>query len=233
MTWGVRPQGKHRGSPRASIAAAAGPFPRLPVRPSRKRCYPPRPGPLGGVINRLAQAGAELQHRVRDIGGTGVADLVEVYWSVRTLNGKQDPNWAPSLNIKVVELKNVPLQVEDLVQLYRYSLILKHGLRIPDLTSLVDSKRISLYVRGLLLGREISSDVAAASALLNHAEVPITVGKFSLCPVKGLTISSSPRDEEMWVIGVGIPDLLKVGHQLTDQAVLLRSNGRWPVDPGA
>ncbi len=34
----------------------------------------------------------------------GVASIVEKYWSLRTMNGRQDPNWRPSLNVHVVHV---------------------------------------------------------------------------------------------------------------------------------
>jgi hypothetical protein len=38
-------------------------------------------------------------------GLPGVASLIEQYWSVRTVDGTQDPSWLPSLNLHVIDIR--------------------------------------------------------------------------------------------------------------------------------
>lgn len=161
----------------------------------------------------------------------GIADLVELYWSVRTLNGEQDPSWEPSLNAHVVELKNEPLQMKHVEQLYRYILALRgalvHGGNGLFISKTIERPKISLNVRGVLIGPHVPESVAIIDALSAHADVPIAVASYVLSATEGLVFKRTGTEERFFSAGYE-PDRLKVvGGDLISQNSLFLSQEKW------
>jgi hypothetical protein len=161
--------------------------------------------------------------------GYGIADLVEIYWSVRTKNGKQDPNWRPSLNAHVVELKNARLEMEHVDQLYRYMLALRGALNLGGANSINQpDEKVFVYVRGLLLGPEMSRSVELVGALATHADVSLTVATFTLSPVDGIQINRPVDYERFYNVGIFRVDELRVlGESLIASDALVATRGDW------
>lgn len=95
----------------------------------------------------------------------GVASLVEHYWSVRTLNGSQDPNWPPSLNLHVVHIRPRAASSADVDSLVRNAMVVKAAARMAGRDGFGESPQASLYVRALLLATEVPGDVALLAGL--------------------------------------------------------------------
>jgi len=166
-------------------------------------------------------------------GRAGRADLVELYWSVRTRGGVQDMTWAPSLNAHAIELKNEPLDTRHVEQLYRYVLSLRAALHLGGIGQLIsDNDVVSLNVRGLLLGPSISEPVGMLDALASYADVPISVARFDIDPVRGVTITQSGREEDFFHVGIfDSEELRALGASLIANDSMYRSAGIWTVNP--
>lgn len=128
-------------------------------------------------------------------GGSGIAGLVESYYSVRHSNG-----WGHNLHVHVVEVKSETLQVSHLAHLFRCVAGLKLGLKTAGISPRMQAKEWlhrRLYVHGALLGPSASGDVLMAEAMLDAlydhhdnggAQPPIRVGVVSVNPKKEILI---------------------------------------------
>jgi hypothetical protein len=163
--------------------------------------------------------------------GDGIADLVEIYWAVRTLGGVQNLNWAPSLVANVIELKNESLSVSNLEQLYRYTIALRAALHSGAISGLLKQGRpVELHVRGLLLGPSVPEAVNIVDALATFVEVPISVGRFEFSATDGLLFHRTGGEERFFETGIFDRDRLdQLGHELVGNDQLIRSQGFWTM----
>ena len=158
------------------------------------------------------------------------ADLLEMYWSVRTRDGGQDPNWAAAVNAHVVEVRPDPLTVEDLERLYRLVVVLRRSLQLGGIGDLVAAGRsVALHTRGLLLGPTLSAPVAIVDTLATHADVPLTVGRYQVDADGSLRFFSGSADtRHLWDYGLGDADHQRaLGARLLGHDELFRSGGVW------
>lgn len=154
-------------------------------------------------------------------GEPGVASLVEQYWSVRTLDGVQDPGWAPSLNLHLVHIRPRAVTSADVEEIVRNTLVLKYAARTAGRPGFVDSSRATLYVRALLLGTEVKQDVALFSELGTlgsedfRASVDFRAATYHYSIGEGFTFASNDKDL-ISEVGIYHSDAIK---QLGDQLI--------------
>jgi hypothetical protein len=118
-------------------------------------------------------------------------------------------------------------------QLYRYVLALKAALQLGGIGDLIRTGHVvSLNVRGLLLGPSIPEPVAMIDALASHAEIPISVARFDIDPLDGVSITPSGREEEFFYVAIFDTDKLQsLGNDLISSDALYRSAGIWTASP--
>lgn len=182
-----------------------------------------------------------LDYRVyRDIGlpGSGapepapVADLLEVYWSVRTLEGRQDPDWAAAVNAHVILVLDRDAQVEDLERLYRHVVLVRRAIQLGGVGGLVaDGVSIALHARGLLLGPALSTPLAIVDALAARADVPLTVGRYQAGPNDAIEFAGPSAAAKPWETQGDPEELARLGARLLSHDQLFISRGAWPVLP--
>ena len=161
-----------------------------------------------------------------------VADLVEMYWSVRTHGGAQDPQWAAALNAHVIQVQEGALTVNHLDRLYRLVVTLRRSLQLGGIGDLTAAgKPVALHARGLLLGPSLSKPVAIVDALANHADVPLTVGRYSEDRPGEFLFSSSGGESRFYLDGGDGEQLRALGERLLRHDRLFKSQGRWEEGP--
>lgn len=131
--------------------------------------------------------------------GSASAPLVEQYWSVRTLDGQQNPSWLPSLNIHVIFLRNRKVDSADAEEIIRIARVLQMAAQMAGQQWFVEPKRAELYVRSLLLGRTIGADADVIAAIdssrLERDQAQFAVAQFSHTLAAGFSLSL-PRGGE-------------------------------------
>lgn len=167
-------------------------------------------------------------------GPPPMADLIELYWSVRTRGRRQDPNWAAALNAHVVRVVAGPAAAADLDELYRQVVTLRRALQIGGTGPLVaDGASVALHARGLLLAPELSAPVAIVERLASHADIPLTVGRYRLNDAGGLEFAGAADGAPRWeVADVSEEELTSLGRRLVQHDLLVRLRGQWAPDPG-
>jgi hypothetical protein len=159
---------------------------------------------------------------------TQVADLVELYWSVRTRRGVQDPQWAAAINGHVVQVTEGALNVSHLDRLYRLVVTLKRALQLGGIGELTAAgKAVAVHARGLLLGSTLSRPVAIVDALANHADVPLTVGRYQLDAEDEFEFSSSGDESRFYLPQDDTERLRALGARLLHHDRLYKSQGVW------
>jgi hypothetical protein len=160
------------------------------------------------------------------------ADLIEMYWSVRTRGGKQDPQWAAAVNGHVVMVTEGALNVKHLERLYRQVVSLRLALQLGGIGDLTAAgKPVALHARGLLLGSSLSRPVAIVDALANHADVPLTVGRYGVGPGGEFEFSSSGDESRFYLPQDDTDHLRAVGERFLHHDRLFQTQGIW--QPGA
>jgi hypothetical protein len=172
-----------------------------------------------------------LDYRVyRDLGladDVPAPDLVEMYWSVRTKAGAQDPDWAASVNAHVLLVTEGAVGVEHLERLHRQVVTLRRALQLGGIGALhAAGKAVALHTRGLLLGADLSGPGEIVDALANHADVPLSVGRFELVGDEfRFSSSGAPSRFEH---GQAAPESFRVlGERLLRHDRLFQAQGEW------
>jgi len=155
------------------------------------------------------------------------ADLVELYWSVRTRGDRQDPQWAAALNAHVVQVPTESLGAAELDRLYRLVVSLRVSLQHGGIGPLMaEGVPIALHVRGLLLAPASIEPVGVLEALAGHADVPLTIGRFEDLPDGHFRFTASNQGGRGWDLGVSETDRLRrLGETLLSQDRLFRDKG--------
>jgi len=172
-----------------------------------------------------------------DAGGlvppASVADLLEVYWTVRLKGEVQDPNWATAINAHVIRISTEPLGAEDLEITYRQVVAIRRALQLGGIGGLIaDCKPIALHVRGLLLGPSLSAPVAILEGLASHTDVPLTVGRYAVSDDGGVSFLSGTADTRPWEqTPADVTQLESLGQRLLRHDALIRTQGSWPLEP--
>lgn len=161
------------------------------------------------------------------------ADLIELYWSVRTRGGRQDPNWAPALNAHVVQVVDESVSALHVDQLYRLAVVLRKALQLGAIGPLVaDAKAVALHVRGLLLGGAPKAPAAIVERLASHADLPLTVGRYLVAPDGSVEFAGGATDSRHWEAAADDAELTALGQRLVQHDQLIRTAGVWTPDPG-
>ena len=161
-----------------------------------------------------------------------VADLVEMYWTVRLKGVVQDPNWATAINAHVIRVSTEPLGAEDLDLTRRQVVMIRRALHLGGIGGLIaDCKPIALHVRGLVLGPALSAPVAILERLASLTDVPLTVGRYAMADdgtVSFLSGSaeSRPREDD----SEHSEELTSLGQRLLRHDALMRTQGSWPLE---
>ncbi len=161
-----------------------------------------------------------------------VADLLEVYWTVRLKGEVQDPNWATAINAHVIRISTEPLGADDLEVTYRQVVAVRRALHLGGIGGLIaDGKPIALHARGLVLGPSLSAPVAIIEGLANHTDVPLTVGRYSVAEDGAVSFLSGSADAKPWEHGTAhSEDLESLGRRLLRHDGLMRTQGSWPLE---
>jgi hypothetical protein len=163
-----------------------------------------------------------------------IADLIEMYWSVRTRHGVQDSQWAAAVNAHVIQVVDGPLTVQDLDRLYRLVATLRRALQLGGIGDLTAAgKPVALHARGLLLGAELSEPVAIVDALATRAEVPLTIGRYGVDRAGELEFSGSSEYSHFYGIEPDPERLRTIGERFLHHDRLFRSQGVWNPNPPA
>ncbi len=156
------------------------------------------------------------------------ADLVELYWSVRTKGGVQDPQWAASVNAHVILVTEGAVGVTDLELVYRQVVTLRRALQLGGIGALTAAGMpVALHARGLLLGSELSTPVAIVDALANHADIPLTVGRYDGNADLGFRFSGSGTPSRFYQEAEKPDELRALGERFLRHDRLLETQGVW------
>lgn len=173
-------------------------------------------------------------HRERRISGALGADiggapfLTEHYWSVRTLNGTQDPDWQPSFNVHVIELKNEPLIVPHCEILYRYATALRAAAILSVREAISDEARTPKFnLRAVLIGPEITEDAAVVHAFGSMHELPLVLAEFSVSPGGRISFREPEESASHWLAGYNANAAKQLGDEMFGGDQMLLTKGHW------
>lgn len=156
-------------------------------------------------------------------------DLVEIYWSVRTRNGVQDPDWPPALNVNLVAVTDGTVTLRDVERLYRDALALRGALMLAGMGRLSGRRSgVSLYVRGVLVGPDSEEGALLGDALSAFAEVPIAVAHARLEDGQEPVVKRAAGTAHFFDLASADVDALRdTGAALVGSDRLFRSEGVW------
>lgn len=125
----------------------------------------------------------------------GVASIVEKYWSVRTINGRQDPTWRPSVNVHVVHVRNHAVTCTDAEDLLRNAWVARQAVWSAGRGDRAPAAQATLYVRAALLGTRVGDDVNLLSQAEAFRDIPFRAGEFTFSLADGFTFAERENDE--------------------------------------
>lgn len=162
--------------------------------------------------------------------GPVTVTMAEIYWSVRTRNGVQDSGWPPSLNVNLVTLHDGAAGLAEVETLYRAALAMKGALNLAGMSRLTGRGGVSLYVRGVLLAREVGDAAVLADAISGFADVPIAAATVDVAG-GDLSLRRCAGTARFFDIASADVDALRaMGRSLVDDDLLFRSDGVWSPD---
>lgn len=194
----------------------------------------PRSTPRTWGTGSEASAIVTVDYRLyRDLSLAGsVADLVEVYWTVRLKGAIQDPNGATAINAHVIRVATEPLGAEDLDLVRRQVVMIRRALHLGGIGGLIaDCKPIAFHVRGLVLGPELSAPVAILERLASLTDVSLTVARYAMADdgtVSFLSGSADSRPREQ--SAEHSEELTSLGQRMLRHDALMRTQGTWPLE---
>jgi len=163
--------------------------------------------------------------RLSDAGREPPA-LVEHYWSVRTLNGRQDEHWLPSLNINVVHVHSRAVNAADVENALLNSVALR--LAAGSQGWFRDDAKAQLYVRAAVLGESIGQDAAIIGGLETSQGVQLRIARLQYSEGDGFTIEAAADEERFWRVGRNSLDELRaLGKELLGDDQLPASGFQW------
>jgi hypothetical protein len=125
--------------------------------------------------------------------------MIEKYWSVRTMNGAQDPHWLPSLNVNVIHVTTNPVTAVDCETALRGALAVRDAMWLLGRAWFGgESKRAELYVRAAIVGPAINQDAALLAAMDVLREIPLTIARFQFAVAEGFSFVEPPGLERFW-----------------------------------
>jgi hypothetical protein len=127
------------------------------------------------------------------------ASFVEQYWSVRTLDGIQDPHWLPALNLNVVYVRARPVRARDVDGLIRNALALRDAAGAVGRAWFYGAeKRAELYVHAAILAPVIEDDVRVLASMETLQEIPFRAAQLAFSMAEGFTFTGMPEEDEFW-----------------------------------
>lgn len=152
--------------------------------------------------------------------------LVEHYWSVRTLNGRQDENWLPSLNINVVHVHGGIVTAADVENALLNAVALR--LAAGSQGWFRDDAKAQLYVRAVMLGNAIGQDAAIIGGLETSQGVQLRIARFRFSESEGFVFEAGTDEERFWRVGRNSLDELRdLGARLLGDDQLPASGFQW------
>jgi len=168
--------------------------------------------------------------RIPSGGAVISVTMAEIYWSVRTRNGAQDPGWPPSLNFNLVALHDVAVGLPEVETLYRAALAIKGALNLAGMSRLTGRGGVSLYVRGVLLAPAATDAAILADAISGFADVPIAVATVQATG-EDVAIRRCAGTARFFDIASAEGDELRaLGQSLIGDDALFRNDGVWSPD---
>jgi len=162
-------------------------------------------------------------------GPAGVASLLEQYWSVRTLDGGQDPNWMPSLNVHVVHIRPRAVTSADVEELLRNAIVVQSAARMAGQRGFSgDPQRAELYVRALLLGVEVGNDVAVFDAMETLQDIQFRAAAFRFSVADGFSFTPLDATDRFSKVGIFYTTEIKqLGERLISDDTLPSHDWIW------
>jgi len=156
-------------------------------------------------------------------GGQDAPALLEHYWSVRTLDGRQDPDWPPALNLNVVHLHTGTLNAEHVENASRNALVFHRAAFRQSWFD--DPDRARLHVRAVILGETVGEDADIIAGLLESQGV--SVGQFSVDDL-GFQFRRSVSPKRVWNVGLVNAEATRtLAEELFGNDTLPRRDFRW------
>src|SRR3954471_18202879 len=166
-------------------------------------------------------------------GGREPPVLVEHYWSVRTLNGRQDTNWPPALNINVVHLHSGAIRAIHVENALRNTLVFQRTAYRQSWFD--DPDRARLHTRAVLIGESVAEDTDIMAGFEQFHGVQLWVGAFTHNAAEGFQFTRPMNQERVWNVGLVSADATRaLADELFGRDALPRLDFRWNgVNEGA
>jgi hypothetical protein len=157
-------------------------------------------------------------------GGLEPPTLLEHYWSVRTLDGRQDPDWPPALNLNVVHLHTGTVGAGHVENASRNALVFHRAAYRQSWFD--DPDRARLHVRAVILGEAVAVDADIIAGLLEQQGV--SVGQFSYDVGIGFQFKRPVRPKRVWNVGLVNAEATRaLAEELFGNDTLPRRDFRW------
>ena len=135
-------------------------------------------------------------------GKHGTATLLEQYWAVRTKNGRQDPQWPPSLNVNVVHGVAGPVTMAHCESALRNGLLVRRAAYSASNGCFGATEKANCWVRAYVIGSTITPEAASFAAFGEFHEVRLHVARFTYSAEEGFHFEESPDGERLWHVGL-------------------------------
>jgi len=156
-------------------------------------------------------------------GGLEPPTLLEHYWSVRTLDGRQDRDWPPALNLNVVHLHTGAIGASHVENASRNALVFHRAAYRQSWFD--DPDRARLHVRAVILGESVNEDADIIAGMLEQQGV--SVGQFSYDDL-GFQFKRPVRAKRVWNVGLVNPEATRaLAEELFGNDTLPRREFRW------
>ena len=159
-------------------------------------------------------------------GGREAPVLLEHYWSVRTLDSRQDPEWSPALNLNVVHLHAGALDARHVENAVRNALVFHRAAYRQSWFD--DPDRARLLVRAVLIGESVGEDADIMAAFQEFQGVQLAAGTFTHDSHDGFQFQRPVNKERVWNVGLVNPQATRaLAAELFGSDVLPQRDFRW------
>lgn len=159
-------------------------------------------------------------------GGREPPALVEHYWSVRTVNGRQDLAWSPALNVIVAHLHSSAVAASHVESALRNALVFHRAAYRQAWFD--DPDRARLHVRAVVVGDTVAEDADIMAGFQEYQHVQLSVGAFSYTEGEGFRFTRPVNQERVWNVGLVSADASQaVATRLFGNDVLPQRGFRW------
>lgn len=163
--------------------------------------------------------------------------LVEKYWSIRTLDGTQDPSWQPALNVHVVSIRVGEIRATDLAHASWFAAAVRSaawigreaGFSQPPRDAADQSRQapVQLHVKALLIGARSSGEVQQIGRDTWAQTTPLLLAHHTYTVADGFRFTM--LDDDSWVTTAAMhrPQLQDIGDALFGRDELPHTQWRW------